>query len=466
MYQYIDERYQIVRSLGGGGMAEVYLAHDELLDRDVAIKVLRSQYASDKEFVERFRREAKSAASLSHPNIVSIHDRGETEDGTYYIVMEYVPGGTLKEHVLRKGPLAPDTSIEVATQIAEALKVAHEKGVIHRDIKPQNILITDSGDVKVGDFGIARATSAAALTQTGHVLGSVHYMSPEQAMGTHVDPRSDLYSLGVVLYEMLTGERPFNAEAPMGVVMKHVDGHPRSPKEVNSRVPEEISAVTTKLLAKNPADRYPSAAELIKEFERVKEGWRPSSATTSVLKHSAGPRGPRSEKPTKETKRYKEPTPPVPTKKEGVFWNLRKRIRQAVIRLVAAAMLLAGLVLVGVTALDQWPVLLEDLGLRDQSQNAQNQTYTVPDLRDRTVDEAQSMTWPRFNVAVRSVENSSRPQGTIIRQDPSPSKQALAGSTISVVVSSGSSSSANINEDIERWLDDLLDQIDRQLDGP
>ena len=466
MYRYIDERYQIVRSLGGGGMAEVYLAHDELLDRDVAVKVLRSQYASDKEFVERFRREAKSAASLTHPNIVSIHDRGETEDGTYYILMEYVPGGTLKEHVLRKGPLAPDTAIDVATQVAEALKAAHEKGVIHRDIKPQNILLTNSGEVKVADFGIARATSAAALTQTGHVLGSVHYMSPEQAMGTYVDARSDLYSLGVVLYEILTGEQPFKAEVPMGVAMKHANERPRSPKEVDPRVPEGISAVTAKLLAKNPADRYPSAAEVIKELERVKEGWLPSSVTTGVLKHSAKLRSPAPQERTKKTKRYKEPAPPIPTKNGGVLSNLRKRIRQAVMRLVATVMLLVGLVLVGVTALDQWPILLEDLGLRDQSQNAQNQSYTVPDLRDRTIDEAQSMTWPRFNVAVRSAENSARPQGTVIRQDPAPRKQALAGSTISVVVSSGSSSGANINEDVERWLDDLLDQIDRQLYGP
>jgi len=217
--QLVDNRYRIVQPLGNGGMAEVYLAHDDILDRDVALKVMSGRYASDEEFVERFKREAQSAAALSHPNIVSIFDRGASEDGTYYIAMEYLPGGTLKDHITKRGALPPRTAAAVALQIAEALCAAHERGVIHRDIKPHNILITESGDVKVTDFGIARAASSSTMTRTGSILGTAHYISPEQAMGEPVGPASDLYSLGVVLYEMLTGELPFDAETPLGIAM-------------------------------------------------------------------------------------------------------------------------------------------------------------------------------------------------------------------------------------------------------
>src|SRR3712207_5203945 len=190
-------------------MAEVYLAHDDILDRDVALKVMSGRYAGDEEFVERFKREAQSAAALSHPNIVSIFDRGASEDGTYYIAMEYLPGGTLKDRILKRGALEPRTAAEVALQTAEALHAAHERGIIHRDIKPRNILITDSGNVKVTDFGIARAADATTTSHLGDILGTAKYMSPEQAMGEPVGPASDLYSLGVVLYEMLTGRVPF-----------------------------------------------------------------------------------------------------------------------------------------------------------------------------------------------------------------------------------------------------------------
>src|SRR3712207_1884500 len=224
MQQLVDNRYRLRKSLGSGGMADVYLAHDDILDRDVALKVMSSRYASDEEFVERFKREAQSAAALSHPNIVSIFDRGEQEDGTYYIAMEYLPGGTLKDHILKRGPLPPQMAAAVALQTAEALQAAHKKGIIHRDIKPRNILITDSGDVKVTDFGIARAAEATTTSNLGDILGTAKYMSPEQAMGEPVGPASDLYSLGVVLYEMLTGRVPFEVETPADVSAKHAAG--------------------------------------------------------------------------------------------------------------------------------------------------------------------------------------------------------------------------------------------------
>ncbi len=285
-----DERYGLKHLIGSGGMAEVYLAHDWELDRDVAFKVLRNEYADDEQFVERFQREARNAASLSHPNIVSIYDRGKTDDGSYYIVMEYVVGDTLKERIHKEGSLPPPMAVAIALQMARALRAAHERGVIHRDIKPQNVLLTESGETKVTDFGIARAVSSSTMTKVGSLMGTAHYISPEQAMGETATPQSDLYSLGVVLYEMLTGEVPHDAETPVGIAMKHVSGELRSPKEVNPRVPEDVNAVTMRLLARDPKDRYQDAGELIDDLERVKQGTPPALPAEEAVAGRMGSR--------------------------------------------------------------------------------------------------------------------------------------------------------------------------------
>ena len=286
----IDGRYTIERPLGSGGMAEVFLARDGVLDRDVALKVLRGQYAGDEEFYERFRREATSAAGLSHPNIVQVYDRGEAPDGTCYIAMEYVSGGTLKERLDERGPMEPERALAVAGQVAEALWAAHERGVIHRDIKPQNILITDMGHLKVTDFGIARAASAATISATNAVFGTAGYLSPEQALGEPATPRSDLYSLGIVLYELLTGVVPYRADNPVAVCMKHVTEPLTPPRRLDPTIPEAVDALVVKLLAKDPADRPASATELLDDIEGVRRGAPPPAPTPRTGTPSIGAR--------------------------------------------------------------------------------------------------------------------------------------------------------------------------------
>ena len=271
MGERIDRRYEVLEALGSGGMADVFLAHDEVLDRDVALKVLNRRFSGDQEFVERFRREARSAATLSHPNVVPIYDRGEAEDGACYISMEYLPGGTLKERIARDAPMEPGVVSETAAQIAEALQAAHEGGVIHRDVKPQNVLVTRMGDVKVGDFGIARAESSGTMTGD-EILGTAAYMSPEQASGRPVDPRSDLYSLGVVMYEMLTGVPPFAANGSVSAAMKHANETPVPPKSRNPDVPDAIDDLVVRLLSKDPDDRPPSASALADELRSLASG--------------------------------------------------------------------------------------------------------------------------------------------------------------------------------------------------
>src|SRR5215207_11448912 len=232
-------RYLLSGLLGTGGMAEVFLAHDLMLGRDVALKVLMEHYAKDERFVGRFWREAQSAAALNHPNVVQIYDQGRADDGRYYIAMEYVPGGSLKDLILRRGPIGPSEAARLASQVAEALHAAHRRGIGHRDIKPQNVLIGEAGEAKVADFGIALAASRTPSTSGTDLLsGTPGYMSPEQAMGERVGPESDLYSLGVVLYEMLTGVVPFEAEGPLATAMKHVIEQPLPPRKRNPSVPE------------------------------------------------------------------------------------------------------------------------------------------------------------------------------------------------------------------------------------
>ncbi len=264
----LGNRYKLLNRLGGGGMAEVYKGLDTLLDRQVTIKILREQYASDEEFAKRFRREAQAVARLSHPNIVSIYDVGIEQD-TQYLVMEYVEGINLKEYISEHGPLKQDKLIDIGIQICDALDHAHSNKIIHRDIKPHNILLTNSGKVKVTDFGIARAVTEATVTYTGGFMGSVHYLSPEQAKGDITDYKSDLYSAGVVLYEMATGHMPHEGESPITIALKHIQDVPKKPTEIDAEISQKLEFVILKAMERDKDKRFSSAGEMKSYLERI-----------------------------------------------------------------------------------------------------------------------------------------------------------------------------------------------------
>ncbi|HEY8638129.1 MAG TPA: protein kinase, partial [Solirubrobacteraceae bacterium] len=256
----IDARYRVLDRLGSGGMADVYGAEDMQLGRRVALKLLYRRFAEDQEFVERFRREASSAAALQHPNVVAVYDRGEW-DGTSYISMEYLEGRTLKQVITGDAPLDPIRAIDLAVQVLRAARFAHKRGVIHRDLKPHNVIVDPEGRAKVTDFGIARA-GASDMTQTGSIMGTAQYLSPEQAQGLAVTPGSDLYSVGIVLYEMLTGRVPFDGESAVTIALKQVSEMPVPPGQLNPAIGQELDAIVMKALAKEPGERYASAAEM------------------------------------------------------------------------------------------------------------------------------------------------------------------------------------------------------------
>ena len=256
--QKINDRYQIIKSIGEGGMANVYLAYDTILDRNVAVKVLRGDLATDEKFVRRFQREALSASSLSHPNIVEVYDVGE-DNGQYYIVMEYIEGKQLKQLLKKRGKLTISEVIDIMLQISDGLSVAHDNYIIHRDIKPQNIMILENGLVKITDFGIAMAMNSTQLTQTNSVMGSVHYLPPEQANGKGSTLQSDIYSMGILMYELLTGELPYKGDNAVEIALKHLKEPLPSVREKVPEVPQSVENIIIKATAKNPKNRYPDA---------------------------------------------------------------------------------------------------------------------------------------------------------------------------------------------------------------
>jgi beta-lactam-binding protein with PASTA domain/predicted Ser/Thr protein kinase len=428
--QVFTGRYQIVRHLARGGMAEVYLARDLLLDRPVALKVLFPEFATDRSFVERFRREARSAANLNHPNIVSIYDWGE-EEGTYFIVMEYVDGLTLRDVIRRQGPLLASRAAEIGADIAAALHFAHVGGVIHRDVKPGNVLITAS-QVKVTDFGIARAGDPAeSLTQAGAVMGTATYFSPEQAQGHVVDPRTDVYSLGVVLYEMVAGRPPFTGDNPVSIAYQHVREEPVPPSRHNPDVPPAFDAIIGKAMAKNRANRYSSAEELRADLLRFNLGQPisavpaapapPVGAVTSVM---TGPRPAPGPEPTLIQSRMDGTRVVAPGDTMVQYADDRPRARTSVyiiILVVLLAMLGTLLFLVG-----------RQLGVGGTEE------VTVPQLIGRPVADAEAeLRSAGLKAERREVPDEVNPVGQVTGQDPLANTKVRKNATVIISVSTG-----------------------------
>ena len=424
-------RYELHRQIARGGMADVFLARDQLLDRPVAVKVLFPQFASDPSFVERFRREAQSAANLNHPNIVSVYDWGE-EQGTYFIVMEYVDGRSLAEILRTEGMLHPDRAADITTDVAAALSFAHRNGVVHRDIKPGNIIIAPSGQVKVTDFGIARAfgggNTDANLTQTGSVMGTATYFSPEQAQGHAVDPRSDLYSLGVVLYEMLASRPPFSGDSPVAIAYAHVQKAVQPPSQINPRVPASIEAVTMKLLAKDPAARYPSAEDLRADLRRFREG-QPvlalagaGAAAAAVGATTATPAATTAvpvTPPPSDTRYTDDDYYEEPSSRTGWF--------------------IAGLVVLVAALVALLMIFADALGIGGDDGGGDR--VEVPRVIELTEEAATAaLRAEGFEVEVERVPNVDVEPGIVFDQDPAAGELAEDGSTVTITVSDGAAS--------------------------
>lgn len=431
----LGDRYEVIERIGGGGMAVVYRALDTLLNRFVSIKVLHAQFSTDEEFVRRFRREAQAAASLSHPNVVNIYDVG-MEGDEYYIVMEFVDGLTLKEVIQDRAPLPVQEAIDISKQICSALGHAHENNIVHRDIKPHNILIGKDGRVKVTDFGIARAITSNTITQDGSVLGSVHYFSPEQARGGITDVKSDIYSLGVVLYEMLTGELPFSGETPISVALKHLQDHFVEPRQINPSLPQSVENIILKSLAKDPGVRYQSAREMARDLEKALLYPNPPKFTAPLfneqstiqmpavgLRNAKAPAA-QTQPPAETAKATEEHNPSLPEEQEG--GKKKKNFWRPVIWLLAVFLLL------GVGAVTAYTLVTNYMGEED---------VTMPEVVGKSYDDAVKELLNAGldinNINKEEEYSDKEPTGTVIRQDQYGGKTIKANREVTLTVSRG-----------------------------
>jgi eukaryotic-like serine/threonine-protein kinase len=425
-----DRRYRILRKLGSGGMANVYLAEDEELGRRVAIKILNDRHASDDQFVERFRREAKNAAGLSHPNIVSIYDRGEAE-GTYYIAMEYLEGRSLKERIVAEGPPPIPTAIEIARQILRAVGFAHRRGIVHRDIKPHNVLLVHDGPgderFKVTDFGISR-TAASQMTEAGSIVGTAQYLSPEQARGAPVDQRSDVYSVGVVLYELLTGKLPFTGETPLEIAMKHLSEIPTAPSELRREVPADLDMIVLRALAKDPADRFESAEAMERELARVAGGGAVTAETAEAATAVLSGAGLADTAPTMVSRRpVVAPRREEPYRSRYYEYEEPPRRRRPFWPWLLAILLLVGALVAGFYVWNQIQDELEESrpvavplveGMREP---LARRTIRNAGLRPRVIGES----------------SDTVPRGTVARQEPDAGDRLQRGNVVRIFVSTG-----------------------------
>lgn len=411
----LGSRYELIEKIGSGGMATVYKARDLVLKRYVAVKVLREEYTTDNEFIKRFNIEAESAASLVHPNIVSVYDVGK-EGNLYYIVMELVKGKTLKEIIVEDGRMGWKWSVKIAKQIAQALETAHKNNIIHRDIKPHNIIITEDGTAKVTDFGIAKAVSNSTITAFGTTIGSVHYFSPEHARGGYTDAKSDLYSLGVVLYEMVTGRVPFDADTPVSVALKHMQEKPIEPIVLNPAIPQSLNNLIMKAMQKDPNQRYSSATEMIEDLDRIIKN--PEIGVSRVAEDT---------EPSK-----KEGAGTAKRAKEGKFAKFNRFLEEH--KFVKAALIGIIFLIVFIST------IAITLGVLNSKQP---KDVALPNLVGLTFDEAKAkVAESKITVKIQEEKYDPEvPEGKIISQDPKYQENfaftVKEGSTINVVISKG-----------------------------
>ena len=451
----LSGRYEVLKRVGSGGMADVYMAKDHKLNRNVAVKVLKSEYVEDEKFLRKFETEAQAVARLSHPNIVNIYDVG-IEDGINYIVMELAEGITLKEYIRKKGYLTPKETVEISTQIASAISHAHKNHIIHRDIKPQNILVSDTGIIKVTDFGIAKATSSNTVTSTATAMGSVHYISPEQAKGRFCDEKSDIYSLGITMYEMVTGHVPFDHENGVTIALMHLQNEITPPSQIRDGIPDSLEKIILKCTMKKPEERYQTADELITDLRLVFEdtsgdyvGVVPAIDDSPTIMIDQNELTQRINTPKNDSKIQQEES--LKAEEENAYLDeddeeesgMNSKIEKLVIVLAAVvgAIILISIIVFVVKSSGVFKsgktTTTARIGTTAQSDDTESEKYTVDNYIGMSLSAAREKIDGKFKIKVEEEYSDEYAKDLVISQDPESDTELEAGKTLTLVVSKG-----------------------------
>lgn len=451
----LSGRYEVLKRVGSGGMADVYMAKDHKLNRNVAVKVLKSEYVEDEKFLKKFETEAQAVARLSHQNIVNIYDVG-MEDGINYIVMELAEGITLKEYIRKKGYLSPKETVEISTQIASAISHAHKNHIIHRDIKPQNILVSDTGIIKVTDFGIAKATRSNTVTSTATAMGSVHYISPEQAKGRFCDEKSDIYSLGITMYEMVTGHVPFDHENGVTIALMHLQNEITPPSQIRDGIPDSLEKIILKCTMKKPEERYQTADDLIADLRLVFEdtsggyvGVVPAIDDSPTIMIDQNELTQRINTPKKDQKIQQEE--PLKDEEQNAYLDeddeeesgMNSKIEKLVIVLAAVvgAIILISIIVFVVKSSGVFKsgksTTTTSIGTTAESNDTESKKYTVDNYIGMSLSAAREKIDGKFKIKVEEEYSADYAKGLVIRQDPESDTELEEGKTLTLVVSKG-----------------------------